>query len=221
VTLQRLLAPLGSPGVPVPPPPPTTVPDFSGQSVSVAVEWANGASVLWSALDLPALRPSSRPQLLDNYLVSGQNPPPGSVVNPAAQGLTLTAREAELAPQAALAAPPPQVVCALTYGPIGKAKFGYRTRPRRCLFHKPGAPVDSADLVAASHLHWLHWGNAVAVGKGRAAENMVGLVPLKVRLTRPLTVCGHTVFTKARFEFPTVRRGYGRPVALDHSLGSC
>ncbi len=129
--------------------------------------------------------------------------------------------EAELAQPTASASSPPQVICAVTYGPIGKAKFAYRTRPRACLFHKPGAPVDSADLVVASRLRWLKWGKTVAVGKGKDAENMVGLVPMKVRLSRPLTVCGHTVFTKARFEFPTVGGGYGRPVALDHSLGNC
>jgi len=115
----------------------------------------------------------------------------------------------------------PQVVCAITYGPIGKAKFAYRTRPRTCLFHKPATPVDEADLVAGSQLHWLRWGTTFAIGKGKSVENMVGLIPMDVKLTNPLTVCGHTVFSKARFKFPTLRSGYGRPVALDRSLGSC
>lgn len=129
--------------------------------------------------------------------------------------------EAERTQLTASAARLPQVICALTYGPIAKAKFGYRTRPHTCLFHKPGAPVDSADVVAASHLHWLQWGKMVAVGKGKSAENMVGLVPMEVRLSRPLTICGHTIFSKARFKFPTVGGGYGRPFALDHSLDHC
>jgi hypothetical protein len=129
--------------------------------------------------------------------------------------------EAALSQPAASASSLPQVVCAITYGPIGKAKFAYSTRPRMCLFHKPGTPVDSADLVVGSHLHWLHWGKTAAAGKGKAAENMVGLIPMEVSLTKPLTVCGHTVFSKARFKFPTVGGGYGHPVALDHSLGSC
>ncbi len=115
----------------------------------------------------------------------------------------------------------PQVVCATTYGPIGQAKFAYRTRPRACLFHKPGTPVDEADLVAGSQLHWLQWDSTLAIGKGKSAQNMVGLVPMDVRLTHPLTICGHTVFSKAQFKFPTSKAGYGHPVALDRSLGSC
>jgi hypothetical protein len=129
--------------------------------------------------------------------------------------------EAGLSQLAASASSPPQVVCAITYGPIGQAKFAYDTRPRACLFHKPGTPVDAADVVAGSHLHWLHWGKTVAVGKGKSAENMVGLVPMEVKLASPLMVCGHMVFSKARFKFPTVRGSYGRPVALDRSLGNC
>lgn len=115
----------------------------------------------------------------------------------------------------------PQVVCAITYGPIGQAKFAYRTRPHTCLFHKPGTPVDEADVVSGKQIHWLSWGKTVAVGKGKSAENMVGLIPIEVKLTNPLPSCGHTVFSKARFKFPTVGRGYGRPVPLDHSLGNC
>ncbi len=127
----------------------------------------------------------------------------------------------EFVEQTASASLLPQVVCATTYGPIGQAKFAYRTRPRACLFHKPGTPVDEADLVAGSQLHWLLWGKTVAIGKGKSAQNMVGLVPIDVRLTHPLTVCGHTVFSKAQFKFPASKGGYGRPVALDRSLGNC
>ncbi len=115
----------------------------------------------------------------------------------------------------------PQVVCAITYGPIGQAKFAYRTRPGACLFHKPGTPVDEADLVAGSKLNWLRWDDTVAIGKGKSAQNMVGLVPMDVRLTHPLTACGHTVFSKAQFKFPKSKAGYGHPVALDRSLGNC
>ncbi len=129
--------------------------------------------------------------------------------------------DAKFVEQTASASLLPQVVCAITYGPIGQAKFAYRTRPHACLFHKPGTPVDEADLVAGSQLHWLQWGKTVAIGKGKSAQNMVGLIPMEVRLTSPLTVCGHTVFSNARFKFPTLSGGYGRPVALDRSLGNC
>lgn len=138
--------------------------------------------------------------------VTTASPPPGN---------------AAFAEQAASSSTLPQVVCATTYGPIGKAKFAYRTRPRACLFHKPGTPVDEADLVAGSKLNWLRWDQAVAIGKGKSAENMVGVVPMEVKLTRPQTVCGHTVFSRAQFKFPASKGGFGRPVALDRSVGKC
>jgi hypothetical protein len=56
---------------------------------------------------------------------------------------------------------------------------------------------------------------------GKEAANMVGLVPVKVRLTRPVTICGHTVFTVARFKFPEIGGGYGRPLTLDNRLSNC
>jgi hypothetical protein len=118
-------------------------------------------------------------------------------------------------------APPPQIICAITYGPAGQAKGAYRTRPHECLFHKRGAPVDYANTIVASHLHWLHWGSRNAIASGKEAVNMVGLVPMKVRLTKPETVCGHTVFTEARFKFPRIGGGYGRPLTLDNRLGGC
>ncbi|MGA8745014.1 MAG: hypothetical protein WB507_04020 [Solirubrobacterales bacterium] len=129
--------------------------------------------------------------------------------------------KAPLGRQADSASPAPQVICAITYGPIGQAKFAYRTRPHACLFHKPGTPVDEADLVAGSQLQWTSWTRSVAVGRGKSAENMVGLIPMDVKLIRPQTVCGHTVFSKAQFRFPTSSSSYGRPVALDRSIGSC
>jgi hypothetical protein len=112
---------------------------------------------------------------------------------------------------------PSQVICATTYGPVGQAKGAYRTRPHECLFHKRGAPVDYADTIGASHLHWLHWGRRNAVGMGMEAANMTGLVPMKVRLTRPVTICGHTVFTVAHFKF---HGSFGNGLTLDNRLRS-
>jgi hypothetical protein len=142
----------------------------------------------------------------------------GAAIGATASGSSV---KATLVRQADSASAVPQVVCAISYGPIGQAKFAYRTRPHSCLFHKPGTPVDEADLVAGSRLHWLRWAKTVAIGRGKSVENMVGLIPMDVRLIRPQTVCGHTIFSKAQFRFPTSNSGYGRPVALDRSVGSC
>ena len=82
------------------------------------------------------------------------------------------------------------------------------------MFHERGRPVASAWLVIVKHLHWLHWGRKVAVGVGKEALNMTGLVPVKVRLSAPVTTCGHTVFTRAHFN------GRGRGLTLDNRLTS-
>lgn len=111
-----------------------------------------------------------------------------------------------------------QVMC-VTYGPHPTG--AYRVRPHRCVFHKPGAPVDYADTVDTRHLHWLHWGQRSATATGKSAENMVGLVPVRVKLTRPVTACGHTVFSRARFAFPRVGGGFGRPLPLDTRFNGC
>jgi hypothetical protein len=93
VRLRGIRGAVGTPGIPIPPPPLATVPDLGGQPLSAAVEWASGADVLWSA-ELPPLRPSRRPELLDNYLVSGEDPPAGTVIDPSLKGLGLTVRAA-------------------------------------------------------------------------------------------------------------------------------
>lgn len=118
----------------------------------------------------------------------------------------------------ATASRPVQVMC-VTYGP--HPTHAYRVRPHSCIFHRPGAPVDYADTVSTKHLHWLHWGARSATAEGKSAQNMVGLVPVKVKLTRPVTACGHTVFSRARFAYPRVGGGYGRPLPLDTRLNGC
>lgn len=72
----------GSPAMPVPPPPSVVVPDMTGATLTAASKWAERASLLWQAVDLPPLRPSGRRRLLDNYVVAAQGPAAGSVAAP-------------------------------------------------------------------------------------------------------------------------------------------
>lgn len=91
-----------------------------------------------------------------------------------------------------------------------------RTTPHKCTFTKRGQNPDNADSVAVTDLHWKRWGHNRAFGTGKAAENTIGLVPVKVKLHRALNRCGgRRVFSKARFEFPGTSGGYGRPMPLD------
>ncbi|HEY5199139.1 MAG TPA: hypothetical protein VIJ51_19125 [Solirubrobacteraceae bacterium] len=56
------------------------VPDFDGRPASSAVHWAERNQLYWELDRLPALRPSSRAQLLDNYVVTDQRPAAGSLL---------------------------------------------------------------------------------------------------------------------------------------------
>ncbi|MGI8800700.1 MAG: PASTA domain-containing protein [Solirubrobacteraceae bacterium] len=77
VTLRRLGCAVASPaGTYVR----VTVPDLRGRPASAAVAWAERAGLYWEVVRLAALRPSSRGELLDNYVVVGQSPAAGATL---------------------------------------------------------------------------------------------------------------------------------------------
>ena len=108
---------------------------------------------------------------------------------------------------------------------LAERTWGYWTyRPWGCIFHKRGAPNDYADILRTSRLHWNQWGHASAYGEGKAVLNMAGLVPVRVKLTQPVTACGHIVFSHAYFKLPDKfdgRRGWGPGMPLDTRLSRC
>jgi hypothetical protein len=83
----------------------------------------------------------------------------------------------------------------------------YRVTPKACTFHKRNAPFANAFEVITRHDHWRHWGGRRARGKGKALASMTGPSPVRIRLYRARTRCGHRVFTKARFRYPTFHSG--------------
>lgn len=117
-------------------------------------------------------------------------------------------------------APEPQVICISTSGSIEQPEGSYAIRPPSCNFHQRGQSATYAHLLEMRHIHWLHWGSKVAVGRGKSLANMAGPAPTKVRLTAPETVCGHTVFTHASFDFLRIPGGYGPGMTLDNRLAS-
>jgi hypothetical protein len=90
----------------------------------------------------------------------------------------------------------------------------YRTKPGHCVFTKNNRPPDYADSVDVKHLHWSVWGRYHARGKGKTAVNMVGVVRVRVKLYRAKRVCGHTVFSRAKFRYGS-HGSYGRPLRLE------
>ena len=134
--------------------------------------------------------------------------------------LLLTAVGAFLVPMSAARTSRPalQVICAVEYGNPGKG--AYRTRPHECMFHKRFTPVAYANMVILRSIHWKHWGPKVAVGNGDFLANMAGPTPGTVRLTHPIEVCGHTVFTVAHFKFKGLGSS-GHGLNLDRQLNGC
>ena len=91
----------------------------------------------------------------------------------------------------------------------------FRSQPSRCTYTKRGSKPDDADSVRTQGVSWSRWGGSVAIGKGKAAETMVGLVPVKVKLYDTQVKCGGIrVYTKARFKFPDQGGGYTNPLPL-------
>ena len=96
----------------------------------------------------------------------------------------------------------PEVLCVDRHNDLT-----YRFKPHACTFHKRHAPFANAFEVITRHDHWRHWGAHRARGKGKSIASMTGPVPVHVKLYRARNRCGHLVFTKARFHFPTFNSG--------------
>ncbi len=112
-----------------------------------------------------------------------------------------------------------QVICIASSSPVESPAGFYAQRPPNCNFHQRGRPAAFAFLVEMRHIRWRHWGPNAAVGRGRSLANMVGPVSTKVRLSAPRNVCGHRVFTVARFKIG--HHGYGPGLQLDRRLSRC
>ncbi len=113
----------------------------------------------------------------------------------------------------------PQVICIAPSSPVESPVGFYAKRPHACNFHERGQPAAYAFLLEMRRIHWLHWGAGLAVGKGKALANMVGPVAARVRLSAPRAVCGHRVFTIARFRFR--HGGFGEGMQLDRRFSGC
>jgi hypothetical protein len=98
------------------------------------------------------------------------------------------------------------VVCFNKPGSAGNGfvvKPLFRTTPRRCNFvHRHESPSGS-DTIQTRHLRWSHWGHNLARGKGQVLSDVTGPLPIRVRLYRPVHRCGHEVFSKGHFTYPT------------------
>jgi hypothetical protein len=77
-----------------------------------------------------------------------------------------------------------------------------RVRPKHCILQKRGAPDAEAFYVRTKRMHWKRWSSGQAKGKGSSVASMIGRVPVRVKLSDPVTSCGERVFSRARVRFP-------------------
>ena len=118
-----------------------------------------------------------------------------SLILCAVAGLALAAAPAS---SGAGLAKSPQVLCVDQHNDLT-----YRTQPRACTFHKRHAPFANAFEVITRHDVWIHWNRHRAKARGKAIASMTGPVPVRIKLYRARNRCGHLVYTKARFRYPT------------------
>lgn len=111
----------------------------------------------------------------------------------------------------------PQVVCITEYGQSGD--YGkYRRRPHGCQFNAHGAfPVAAVSLTTTRSVHWSHWGQRSAIGRGQILISTYGPAPIKLWLSRPRFICGHRVFTRLR----TLVKDLGRTYRDKKAITSC
>jgi hypothetical protein len=111
--------------------------------------------------------------------------------------------------------PKPQVICAVDRK--DEETGAYRRRPRECTFHERFYPFGPAYVVPMGGIRWLHWGSQTALGEGHVRTPGAGERPAAVRLSRPVEVCGHPVFTLARIRFGNRARAT-RSLHLDRQI---
>jgi hypothetical protein len=86
-------------------------------------------------------------------------------------------------------------------------KHEYKFRPHHCIFHKRHSPNAEAFFVRTSHDRWKHWRNSRARGVGKSQGSMGPPTQVRIRLYRARPRCGHRVFTRARFYYPSFNHG--------------
>lgn len=92
----------------------------------------------------------------------------------------------------------------------------YRHKPHVCTFHKRHEPLADAWEVHTKHDHWTKWTRRRARGHGKELLNMIGPVPVRIKLYKARKVCGHRVFTHARFTDPST--GNSTKLTLDNCV---
>lgn len=82
----------------------------------------------------------------------------------------------------------------------GASKF-YSYRPHNCDLLMAGAPPIGLAITYTRTLHWTRWSRSSAIAHGKLGVQSYGLARLKLRLFRPVTACGHRVFSLARVAY--------------------
>lgn len=92
-----------------------------------------------------------------------------------------------------------RVVC-ITGADATTTYGAYRRRPRKCVIHQRGKPFAGNYMLVLKKLRWSYWGGQ-ARGKGIIRGNMGYKAKARIKLTKPRSPCGVTVYTVARIRY--------------------
>lgn len=119
-----------------------------------------------------------------------------------------------LSPESAVAADQ-KIVCLTDFTESGAYGI-YKRRPRKCVIHERGEPFASVYLVNLKKLRWSYWGGQ-ARGRGIIRGNMGYKAKARIKLTKPRSPCGPTVYTVASIRYRGDSNGRMK-VHLDNCL---
>lgn len=91
--------------------------------------------------------------------------------------------------------------------PVGNSGPTIRREPKSCSLFKKGESAN-AYAVHSLGLSWKNWGASRTTGTGFVIVPMQGdKTPIKLTLSKPVTDCGRTVYSKASFQYPEFNGG--------------
>lgn len=103
------------------------------------------------------------------------------------------------------AAPGPKLVCLTDFD--GNTAYGaYKYRPKKCIVHERGEPFVGYTLVGLRRLHWKSW-SGQARGSALIRGNMGYKAKAKLKLLKPRSPCGTTVFSLMKIHYRNLSEG--------------
>ena len=97
------------------------------------------------------------------------------------------------------------VICGpYTFNNFNNERWYWGVEPRRCDLVKRGEESYGATTVELRHMRWPTWNQRKGLGRGKTLVNTIGKTPVRAKLYRPRTRCGHETFTRALLKYTSL-----------------